>query len=54
MIFPIGEGRNKLDGKRPTASELITTAGRVFLISIPMVGSKLMSQISPRFGVKRL
>jgi hypothetical protein len=27
------------------------TAGRVFLISAPMVGSRLTNQISPRFGL---
>ena len=41
-------------GSRPTASELSTSAGRVFLISAPIVGSKLTSQISPRRGVRGL
>jgi hypothetical protein len=41
-------------GRRPTASELTTTAGRVFWISAPTVGSKLTSQISPRCGVTGL
>ncbi len=41
-------------GRRPTASELMTTAGRVFLISAPTVVSKLTSRISPRFGGGRL
>jgi len=41
-------GATNFTGKRPTASELTTTAGRVFLISEPMVGSNLTSQISPR------
>ena len=35
----------------PTASELSTTAGRTFLISAPMVGSKLTAQISPRLAI---
>src|SRR6266704_2629851 len=35
-------------GKIPIASSLTMTAGRVFLISLPTVGSKLMSQTSPR------
>ena len=35
-------------GNRPTASELTTTAGLAFLISAPMVGSKLTTQISPQ------
>lgn len=43
-----------LMGKRPTASELTTTAGRVFWISVSTVGSKLTSQISPRCGVDEL
>src|SRR5262245_40207337 len=34
----------------PTPSELMTTAGRVLLISCPLVGLRSMSQISPRFG----
>src|SRR5438067_1830790 len=38
-------------GKRPTPSELSTTAGRVSLISDPMVGSRLTSQTSPRLGL---
>jgi len=37
-------------GSRPSASELTITAGRFFCISEPTVGSKLTSQISPRFG----
>lgn len=37
-------------GRRPNASELTMTAGRVFFISEPTVGSKLTSQISPRLG----
>ena len=43
-------GAISFTGNRPTASELTTTAGRVFLISAPTVGSKLTIQISPRFG----
>jgi hypothetical protein len=39
-----------LIGSFPTESELITTAGRNFLISAPTVGSELTNQISPRFG----
>ena len=35
----------------PTESELIITAGRVFFISGPIVGSRLTSQISPRLGL---
>ena len=31
--------------------ELIMTAGRVFFISAPMVGSRFTNQISPRFGL---
>src|SRR6266571_6038247 len=47
-------GATNLTGSRPTPSELSTTAGRVFLISDPMVGSRLTSQISPRFGLRGL
>src|SRR5882724_11694681 len=43
-------GATNLMGRRPTASELTTTAGRVFWISVPTVGSKLTSQMSPRRG----
>src|SRR5438132_11090073 len=35
----------------PTASALMTTAGRVFWSSAPIVGSRLISQISPRRGL---
>src|SRR5437867_5907825 len=35
-------------GKMPTASSFTMTAGRVFCISAPNVGERLMSQISPR------
>jgi hypothetical protein len=44
-------GAIKRTGSIPTESELIMTAGRVFLISAPMVGSRLTNQISPRFGL---
>ena len=44
-------GATSLIGKRPVASELITTAGRIFRISEPIVGSKFISQISPRRGL---
>ena len=37
-------------GNRPIAVELTTTAGRVFWISSPMLGSNLISQIFPRRG----
>ena len=47
-------GATNLIGRRPTASEPTTTAGRVFWISVPTVGSKLTSQISPRRGVAGL
>src|SRR4030095_11747723 len=48
--FQLGMGVTSLIGRRPTASELITTAGRVFLISAPTVGSRFTSQTSPRRG----
>ena len=32
----------------------VTTAGRIFRISAPTVGSKLTNQISPRLGVSGL
>jgi hypothetical protein len=44
-------GATSLIGNRPTASELMTTAGRVLRISEPSVGSRLTSQISPRRGL---
>src|SRR5437867_778669 len=44
-------GATNFIGKRPTASELRTNAGRVFLISDPIVGSKVTRQISPRLGL---
>jgi len=47
-------GATNLIGRRPAASEPTTTAGRVFWISAPTVGSKLTSQISPRRGVAGL
>ena len=47
-------GATNLMGKRPTTSELITTAGRVLRISVPTVGSKLTRQISLRCGVEAL
>jgi hypothetical protein len=43
-------GAINLIGSFPAASELIIIPGRVFLISAPIVGSKLISQISPRRG----
>ena len=43
-------GTTSLIGSRPTASELMTTAGRVLRISAPTVGSKLTFQTSPRLG----
>ena len=43
-------GTMSFSGSFPTASELITTAGLVFLISEPRVGSKFTRQISPRLG----
>src|SRR4051794_31808378 len=49
-FFQSVTGATSLIGRRPTESELITTAGRVFLISAPSVGSKQTSQISPRLG----
>src|SRR2546422_10680603 len=42
-----------LSGRIPTSSSLTITAGRVFLISAPAVGSRFMSQISP-LRMKRL
>lgn len=54
-LFPIGHRGNELDRQDfPIASELTTTAGRFFLISAPIVGSKLTSQTSPRFAVAGL
>jgi hypothetical protein len=47
-------GATSLMGSLPTASELMTTAGRSFWISAPTVGSKLMRQTSPRRGVGEL
>lgn len=47
-------GTINLTGNFPTASELTTTAGLVFLISEPTVGSKLTRQISPRLGLVAL
>lgn len=44
-------GATNLIGKCPTRSELITTAGRIFRISAPIVGSKFRSQTSPRRGL---
>lgn len=44
-------GATSLIGRRPIASELITTAGRIFRISEPIVGSKFISQTSPRRGL---
>ena len=44
-------GTITLIGNMPMASELTTTAGRVFVISAPLVGSKLTSQMSPRLIV---
>src|SRR3982750_354239 len=41
-------------GRRPIASMLITTAGRIFWISAPTAGSKSISQISPRLGAGTL
>lgn len=49
--FPVGDGGNQFDRKFPTASDLMTIAGRVFFISEPRVGSMLTSQTSPRLGV---
>src|SRR5437016_12920870 len=43
-------GAISLTGSLPTASELITTTGRVFRISDPMVGSSVTSHTSPRLG----
>ena len=43
-------GAINLRGSRPSASELTITAGRVFCISEPTVGSRLTNQMSPRFG----
>lgn len=47
-------GATNLRGSRPNASELTMTAGRIFCISEPTVGSRLISQISPRLGDGRL
>ena len=44
-------GATSLIGRRPVPSELITTAGRIFRISEPIVGSKFISQTSPRRGL---
>ncbi len=49
-VFQSVIGAISLIGSFPTESELMTTAGRTFLISAPTVGSKLTNQISPRFG----
>ena len=38
-----------LSGSLPNAFEFTITAGLVFLISDPMVGSRLINQISLRF-----
>jgi hypothetical protein len=43
-----------LIGRRPTASELTITAGLVFLISVPTVGSRFTSHTSPRIGEETL
>src|SRR3989304_9502510 len=43
-----------LIGRIPIASELTMTAGRFFLISAPIVGSRLTSHTSPRFGSAEL
>jgi hypothetical protein len=43
-------GATSLMGNTPILFELMTTAGLIFLISVPRVGSKLTSQISPRCG----
>src|ERR1035437_6177513 len=41
-------GTMTLSGRTPTSSSFTITAGRVFCISAPRVGERLMSQISPR------
>ena len=48
----LGIGTASLIGSRPTASELMTTAGRTLRISAPTVGSKLTFHTSPRLGVE--
>ena len=53
-VFQSVMGAISLIGSFPTQSELMTTAGRTFLISAPTVGSKLTNQISPRFGISGL
>lgn len=54
MIFPLGDGSDYSQGSLPTAGMLITTAGRIFVISAPSLGSKRRFQISPRDGVLAL
>ena len=48
--FQSVRGATSLMGSIPIALELITTAGLVFLISLPIVGSKLTNQFSPLLG----
>jgi hypothetical protein len=48
-IFPIGNGNNHLQRQNPDGVIIYDDRGtRVFLISAPIVGSRLMSQTSPR------
>lgn len=49
--FHLVNGTTILTASFPIASELMTTAGLVLLISDPTVGSNLTHHTSPRFGV---
>lgn len=44
-------GTTTFNWLRPMPGAVMTTAGRVFLISSPVVGSKSTHQISPRCGM---
>ena len=48
------KGATSLIGSTPTASELITTTGRVLRISEPTVGSSVTNHISPRLIVNKI
>lgn len=46
-------GATRRIGSTPISSELTTTTGRVYRISVPRVGLRSTNQISPRFGFIR-
>lgn len=48
------DAATNLIGNAPTSFELITTAGLIFWISVPIVGSKFTSQTFPLCGVNEL